>query len=95
MWFYKDVDQSPIVGCQFEIIPSDIENSISIRAALVTNSNSEIEFSSDILKECIVAMHSKKLLSEKKVFFHWKVIEEFERDVEQKERKQTKRKKRV
>lgn len=91
MWFYKDVDtQSPIVGCQFELIPSDINSNISLRSSLVTNSGSEIEFNNEKLKKCIVDMYSKKLLSDKKIFFHWKIIEEFEKD----ERKKASKKKR-
>lgn len=96
MWFYKDVDQSPIIGCQFEIVPTDYGSTpMSIRSSVVTNSGSEIEFSNESLKESIVNIYSKKLLGEKKVFFHWKVIEEFEKDVEQKPRRPKQKRKKL
>lgn len=94
MWYYKDVDQSPIVGCQFELISTEFgPTSVSIRSSLFTNSNSEIEFKNEKLKKCIIDMYSKKFLSEKKIFFHWKVIEDFEKDVEQKRKRAAKKRK--
>ena len=93
MWYYKDVDNSPIVGCQFEVL-SDADmkklNSNNLRGFLVLNSGAEIAFNNLILNDCIINLYPKKIINDKKVFFHWKIIENFERDDEQKKSKRKK-----
>ena len=94
MWYYKDVDTSPIVGCQFEVLPdADLKKltSNNIRGFLALNSGAEIAFNNLILNDCIINLFPKKLINDRKVFFHWKIIENFESENEQ--RKPKKRKK--
>jgi hypothetical protein len=94
MWYYKDVDQSPIIGCQFEVLPdSDMKNlnSNNIRGFLLLNSGAEIAFNNLALNDCIINLFPKKIINEKKVFFHWKVIENFENENEQKKSKKRKK----
>jgi hypothetical protein len=77
VWYYKDVDNSPIVGCQFEVIEEVAGKLIAknIRGFLVLNSGSEIAFNNPILNECILSLFSKKIKKDSKLFFHRTTIE--------------------
>lgn len=81
LWFYRDANQSPVVGIKFELVGEGSADT-HLKSFVVTNSGDLIEISNDILKECILNLFAKKLINEKSVFFHWKAIEEFERNVD-------------
>jgi hypothetical protein len=86
LWFYRDITQSPIVGVKFELFGENSSDT-HLKCFVISNSGELIEISNDYLKECVVNLFAKKLLNEKSLFFHWKSIEEFEKNIDGKKTK--------
>lgn len=92
LWFYKDADPSPTIGCEFELLPpEDGKKESSLKISIVTNSGNHIEIKNALLKDCIMNLLATRLINEKKVFFHWKVIEEFEKKKDESQEKRRQR----
>lgn len=77
--FYKNInDKSATIGIEFVFAKSDDDNSALIKILLVLNNGTLIEIKNSNLGEAVAQMFGQKLFKEKRLFFHWSKIEEFE-----------------
>ena len=79
--FYKDLDKdSALVGIDFSVVVKSDKTPV-VCAFLILNDQRMIEVKNKDLTEAITQMFGQRLVKNGKVFFHWKMIENFEEQV--------------